>query len=266
MMHLYGAIGITRQGFHKRLDRHLRFMDEAQQVRRLIGQIRLDHPELGARQLYFMIKPGFMGRDKFEAFCFENGFRVVRKRSFTRTTNSLGVTRFENLLAGRELTGVNQVWVSDITYYQIEERYYYLTFIMDLYSRYIVGYSASENLLTENTTIPALRMALGRRKVEPGLILHSDGGGQYYCKEFRELTTHHQIRNSMGKTAYENPNAERVNGTIKNSYLRHYYPQNFRELKNELARAVRNYNKRPHQSLNRISPKQFDKQYTRASS
>src|SRR5690606_1758486 len=132
--------------------------------------------------------------------------------------------------------------------------------------RYIVGYSASENLLTENTTIPALRMALGRRKVEPGLILHSDGGGQYYCKEVRELTTHHQIRNSMGKTAYENPNAERVNGTIKNSYLRHYYPQNFRELKNELARAVRNYNKRPHQSLNRISPKQFDKQYTRASS
>lgn len=266
MNQLYRVVETTKQAFHKRLDRHMHFMDEAQQLRKLIGEIRGDHPELGARQLYFMIEPGCMGRDKFEAFCFENGFRVVRKRSFTRTTNSLGVTRFKNLLTGRELTGVNQVWVSDITYYQIEERYYYLTFIMDLYSRYIMGYSASENLLTENTTIPALRMAVGWRKIRPGLILHSDGGGQYYCKEFRELTAHHQIRNSMGKTVYENPNAERVNGTIKNSYLRHYYPQNFRELKNELARAVRNYNKRPHQSLNRISPKHFDKQYTGAPS
>jgi hypothetical protein len=61
MMHLYGAIGITRQGFHKRLDRHLRFMDEAQQVRRLIGQIRLDHPELGARTALFHDKTWIHG-------------------------------------------------------------------------------------------------------------------------------------------------------------------------------------------------------------
>src|SRR5690606_23161903 len=113
---------------------------------------------------------------------------------------------------------------------------------------------------------PGPENGVGSAKSRAGLILHSDGGGQYYCKEVRELTTHHQIRNSMGKTAYENPDAERVTGTIKNSYLRHYYPQNFRELKNELARAVRNYNKSPHQALDRISPKQFEKQYTRASS
>lgn len=262
MNHLYRAIGITKQGFHKRLNRYLHFMDEAQQLRQLIGEIRQEHPELGARQLYFMIKPEWMGRDKFEAFCFEHGFRVVRKRSFRRTTNSLGVTRFENLLADKELTGVNQVWVSDITYYEIEGQFYYLTFIMDLYSRYIVGYSVSENLLTESTTIPALRMGLSRRKIEPGLILHSDGGGQYYSKEFRELTTHYRMRNSMGKAAYENPNAERINGTIKNSYLSHYHPGSFQELENQVARAVRNYNVRPHLSLNRISPQEFEQNHT----
>ncbi len=258
MNQLYRVIGKTKQGFHKQLNRHFHFMDEAQQLLHLIGQIRQEHPELGARQLYCMINPESMGRDKFEAFCFENGFRVVRKRSSRRTTNSLGVTRFENLLIGRELTGVNRVWVSDITYYEMEGQFYYLTFVMDLYSRYIVGYSVSRNLLTEDTTIPALKMALARRRIEPGLILHSDGGGQYYSKEFKELTAHYRIRNSMGKVAYDNPNAERINGTIKNSYLRHYDPRDFQGLKKQVARAVRNYNARPHLSLRRISPREFE--------
>jgi transposase InsO family protein len=232
-------------------------MDESQQVLKVIQDIRTEHPEMGARELYFVIKPKCMGRDKFEKFCFENGLRVARKRSFTRTTNSLGVTRFENLLIGIELTTVNQVWVSDITYYEIQGEFYYLTFIMDSYSRYIVGYSVSRNLRTENTTLPALRMALRTRKIKPGLIFHSDGGGQYYCKEFTELTRRYHIRNSMGKTAYENPNAERINGTIKNSYLRHFHPQSYSDLEKQLARAVRNYNVRPHASLKRARPKEL---------
>lgn len=256
---VYRAIGITKQAFHKRLNHYLHFMDESQQLVKVIQDIRSEHPEMGARELYFMIKPKCMGRDKFEVFCFENGFRVARKRSFTRTTNSLGVTRFENLLVGIELTSVNQVWVSDITYYEIQGQFYYLTFIMDSYSRYIVGYSASRNLITENTTLPALRMALRSRKVKPGLIFHSDGGGQYYCKEFTELTRQYDIRNSMGKTAYENPSAERINGTIKNSYLRHFHPQSYSDLVKQLARSVRNYNVRPHASLKRACPKEFDK-------
>lgn len=255
---VYRAIGISKQAFHKRLDRYLHLMDERQQLVKVIQDIRNEHPEMGARELYFMIRPAFMGRDKFEAFCFENGFRVARKRSFTRTTNSLGVTRFENLLLGIELTTVNQVWVSDITYYEIEGKFYYLTFIMDLYSRYIVGYSVSQNLSTQNTTLPALRMALRSRNIQPGLIFHSDGGGQYYCKEFKELTAFHHIRNSMGKTAYENPNAERINGTIKNSYLRYFHPQNYADLQRQVARAIRNYNRRPHASLKRVSPDQFE--------
>lgn len=262
MNEVYRAIGVSKQGFHKRLNRYLHQMDERQQLLKIIQEFREEHPEMGARELYFKIRPPSMGRDKFEQFCFENGFRIVRKRSFIRTTNSLGVTRFDNLLIGIELTDVNQVWVSDITYYQIGAQCYYLTFIMDLHSRYIVGYSASKNLCTQNTTLPALQKALRGRQIKPGMIFHSDGGGQYYCREFKDLTARSGIRNSMGKTVYENPNAERVNGTIKNSYLQYFDPVNYLDLQKQLARAVRNYNVRPHASLGRVSPKEFEETIT----
>ena len=153
-----------------------------------------------------------MGRDRFEAFCFENGFKVSMKPAYHRTTNSYGVRRFDNLLESIELTSVNQVWVSDITYYRIGEKFYYLTFILDLYSRVIVGYSASENLDTLSTTIPALKMAARTRNIPKGLIIHSDGGGQYYCKEWLKLTSSHKMRNSMCESVYENAHAERING------------------------------------------------------
>lgn len=110
-------------------------------------------------------------------------------------------------------------------YYEMGGQFYYLTFIMDLFSRRIVGFAVSDNLRTESTTLVALEVALaGRETLSPGLIFHSDGGGQYYCKEFLKLTRLHDIRNSMCESVYENPNAERVNGTIKNSYLKHYGP------------------------------------------
>ena len=107
-----------------------------------------------------MISPNSMGRDKFEQFCYLYGYKLSVKRNYHWTTNSLEITRFENLIKGMELTGINQVWVSEITYYRIGEGFYYLTFILDLYSRYIVGHAVSESLFTEQTTIPAPNMAL----------------------------------------------------------------------------------------------------------
>jgi len=255
---VYRAIGITKQAFHKRLNRYLHTMDEEQQLLKVVQDIRNEHPGMGARELYFIIQPSWMGRDRFEAFCFKNGLKIAKKRSFIRTTNSLGVTRFDNLVMGIELTRVNQVWVSDITYYQIGDRFYYLTFVMDLYSRYIVGYSVADNLCTEHTTLPSLKMALRGRQLKPGLIFHSDGGGQYYSKEFRRLTARYKILNSMGKTPFENPNAERINGIIKNYYLSHFLPHTYAELVKQTARAVRNYNRRPHGSLGRVSPEKFE--------
>ena len=134
-----------------------------------------------------------------------------------------------------------------------------------MYSRVIVGYSISRDLLTTSTTIPALQMALEKRDAPKGLIIHSDGGGQYYCKEWLQLTTKYQIRNSMCESVYENPHAERINGIIKNDYLVCYGPQNYIEFIHMTTKAVMKYNsEKPHQSIGNISPYQFEKLLTAA--
>lgn len=257
---LYRALKISKQSFHQKLDRELRLLQERENVLVLVRKIREDHPRMSSRQMYRLIRPRHFGRDRFESLCFENGFKVSVKRSFHRTTNSLGVTRFYNLLEGRELTGVNQVWVSDITYYRIGETFSYLTFVLDQYSRRIVGFSVSKDLSTQSTTIPALKMAQLHRRIPPGLIFHSDGGGQYYCKEWLALTKRLQIRNSMCDTPYENPHAERINGIIKNDYLSGYGPASFADLEKMTAKAVSKYNEeKPHGSLGQLAPNAFEK-------
>jgi putative transposase len=235
-----------------------------QQLLPVIRQIREDHPRMSSRQMYRLIGPRTIGRDRFELFCFENGFKVRIERSPHRTTNSLGVTRFPNLVDGIELHSINQVWVSDITYYAIGEKFHYLTFIMDLYSRFIVGYAVSSDLRTTSTTIPALKMALTSRQIGKGLIIHSDGGGQYYCKEWLDLTNPHHILSSMCDSPYENPNAERINGIIKNDYLIFYAPSNGTHLITMTKRAVGKYNiEKPHGSLKNLSPFQFEQKLKR---
>ena len=256
---LYRVTGTSKQAFHQYLDKQMLVLEEQQQLLPVISQIRADHPRLSVRQMYGMIMPQSMGRDKFEQFCYQYGFKLDVKRAFHKTTNSLGVTRFENLIAGRELTGVNQVWASDITFYRIGERFYYITFILDLYSRFIVGYAVSTGMFTDQTTIPALNMALKAREAGQGLIFHSDGGGQYYCKAFLAITKVNQIKNSMCESVYENAHAERINGTIKNDYLIYYGPQDYMELVKLTDKAVKMYNfSRPHSSLGNKSPAAYE--------
>lgn len=238
----------------------MHLLEELEQLAVLVGQVRSDHPRMSSRQMYRLIKPRFIGRDRFELFCFENGFKVLVKRAYHRTTNSLGVTRFENRLVDFELTGINQVWVSDITYYQIGTRFYYITFILDQHSRFIVGHSVSSDLSTNSTTIPSLKQALKTRCVQAGLIFHSDGGGQYYCKEWLKITKRHHMLNSMCKSPYENPHAERINGIIKNDYLAGYGPATYEQLIIMTAKAVRKYNfEKPHGSLRNVSPSYFER-------
>jgi hypothetical protein len=257
---IYDSLETTKQNFHQQLDRWLEAKEEQSALIPLMHEIRKDHPKMSSREMYKKLKPETMGRDKFEAFCFSLGFKVTHPKNFRRTTDSSGVERFPNLIEGRELTGVYQVLVSDITYYEMNGRFYYLTLIMDLYSREIVGFSVSKSLKTKDTTIPALRMAIRKIGIEnfEGIIFHSDGGGQYYAKIFTELTSKLKIRNSMAKEVYDNSHSERINGTIKNYYLIPYNPQNEVALKHELARAVMNYNTgRPHSSLQGKTPAEY---------
>ena len=252
---------MSKQNFHQRLDKQMIKEDEKHQILKVVREIRKDHPSMSARYMYRMIQPQYIGRDKFERLCYDNGFRVQIPKNYKRTTDSRGVTRFDNLVSTYELTGVNQVLVSDITYYEMRGKFYYLTFIMDLYSRKIKGYSASESLHTINTTIPALKMAIeniGTSNTK-GIIMHSDGGGQYYCKQFRSIINDAKMISSMGETVYENAHAERLNGIIKNSYLKYYQPFDYKGLTIQLTRAVNNYNQtKPHSALNGCSPDYFE--------
>ena len=260
MNQIFRYLGYSKQAFHQKMDRKLQVEEQKTLLLPIIQELREEHPGVAARELYNILRPECMGRDRFEAFCYEQGLKLERKRNFIRTTDSSGVVRFPNLVIGRELTHANQVWVSDITYYQMVNSVYYLTFIMDLYSRVIVGYNVSARLKTEQTTLPALRQALKARKPAPGLIFHSDGGGQYYSKEFLDLTRKWNIANSMCDIVFENPHAERINGTIKNQYIKGYNPQCYRTLIKATDRAVHNYNGvRPHKSLGRKTPLQFEK-------
>jgi putative transposase len=259
MNELYRVTGTSKQAFHQYMDKQMLILEEQQQLLPIIIQIRADHPRLSARQMYVMIQPQSMGRDRFEQFCYLYGFKLAIKRAYHKTTNSLGVTRFENLIISKELTGINQVWASDITHYRIGERFYYITFILDLYSRFIVGHAVSPGMFTEQTTIPALNMALKQRQPVQGLIFHSDGGGQYYCKKFLAITKSNRIKNSMCESVYENAHAERINGTIKNDYLVYYAPQDYTQLITLTDKAVQMYNFcRPHSSIGKSSPAAYE--------
>jgi len=236
-------------------------VEEQEQLIPLINEIRRDHPRMSARDIYLKLHPSCMGRDQFERFCMDSGYRIKKLKNFRVTTNSLGVTRFPNMIKDIEVTHVNQVFVSDITYYDIGSDTHYLTFIMDLYNREIIGYAESDNLRTENTTIPALYRAIkerGKTNIK-GAIMHSDGGGQYYCNEFKALTKDLGMINSMTEEkVYENSHAERLNGIIKNNYLYPYGPTNITSLKKLLDKAVLMYNTgKPHKALGKLTPKEF---------
>ena len=263
MKDLFSAYGMSKQNFYQRLARLDHRLEEEEQLFHLVHKVRKDHPRMSARTMYRLIQPQTIGRDKFERLCLENGFRVKKQKNFRVTTNSNGVVRFPNLIKDIEVTAVNQVFVSDITYYEMNGRFSYLTFIMDLYNREIVGSSESDNLRTENTTIPAIRQLIrirGSQNLE-GAIFHSDGGGQYYCKEFIEITKKLKISNSMTQEkVFENSHSERLNGIIKNDYIYPYGPDDRPALKKDLKKAVWMYNnEKPHSSLNDLTPVQYRK-------
>lgn len=266
MNQLYKVVGISKQAFHQKMDRLQIVLSEQKQLLILIHQIREDHPTMGVRDMYYKLKPESMGRDAFECFCKSEYLMSKRTKNWHRTTDSTGVVRFDNQLVNLTITRINQVWQSDITYFELNGRFYYITFIMDAYSRRILGYKLSKKLTTEHTTLPALEMAINQRKKKSdnlnNLIFHSDGGGQYYDKEFLRLTSKNNFINSMCEYAWENGKAERLNGIIKNNYLKHREIYSFEDLQKEVDRSVLLYNNdKPHIELHRKSPIEFENDY-----
>jgi putative transposase len=258
---LYRNLQLSKQAVHQLLDRRMRQGEQRGYLVPLIAQIRADHPTLSCRAMYAKLQPQGIGRDRFEELCRSNGFSIATKTNPFRTTDSSGVTRFDNLLENLLLSRINEAWSSDITYYEVGECFYYLTFVMDCFSRRILGYAVSSRLTTEQTTLPALKGAVKARggTVPPQLIFHSDGGGQYYDQAFLSYTRHHQMRNSMCELAYQNGKAERLNGIIKNNYLKFYETSTLEQLQKNVDRAVALYNtERPHQALHYQTPLDYE--------
>lgn len=249
MKDVYAIAEISAQAHQQEQKRELIRSKEVDELVEQVDLIREDHPGCGLEKLYRTLQPTCMGRDKFIQVLMSLGYRVRKIKNYRRTTIS-GTVYYPNLIEGMLITAKNQVWETDITYLEHGNRFYYLTMIIDVFSRVIVGYEVADHLRAE-ANLNALNMAV---KANPnnlkGLIHHSDRGSQYTSSAYLAVLDKMGIVPSMGSIAIENAYAERVNGTIKNEYLKHWKSDTFNELKRNVKRAINHYNrKRLHNSL-----------------
>ena len=216
------------------------------------------------RTIYSMLQPDWIGSNRFEKLLIKNGYRLKRRISFCKTTRRGGRWReFSNLVNGLLINNINQVWVTDITYFLVNGKFCYIFLLMDVYSRRILGHKASLNMYSV-TAFETLKMALKNRKIQKyngSLIHHSDRGSQYMSDVYIKLVQSKEILISICHNVYENAHMERVNGIIKNHYLIFRTINNLEDLKIELDRAVIAYNvNKPHDSLlKKMSPYHFEK-------
>jgi putative transposase len=227
----------------------------------MIVQTRQLHPGMGLRQIWEVTRPP-IGRDAFIELGMYAGLGQRTTQKPIRTTFSVKSNRYKNLLVGQQFTSVNQLWVCDITYFQDPCGHtYYLFFLMDAYSRKILGYCAADNLRAINA-INVLKMAIKSRGIDDythQLIHHSDRGSQYIANEYTQILDDANIKISMCLSALENAYIERVHGTIKNQYLNFRPIESLKSLQKWLAKDVYAYNYlRPHTSLKGMTPVDFE--------
>lgn len=266
MKEIYHMLEVTRQNVSQCLRRAEVKAQAAEMVVNLAKGIRKEHGRMGCRKMYWKAFMDFpLGRDQCEEILLSKGFRLEYPRNYRRTTYSIGKLYYPNRIEGLAVEGINQVWQTDITYFEVGDRFYYLVFIVDVYSRRIVGWSVDHSLWAQ-ANIRALGKAIRLRGDGnlKGLIHHSDRGGQYIDREYISRLEQQQIQPSMCQFAWQNAYCERVNGIIKNEYLRCYKISNMVELQKMVGRAVYLYNfERPHWKLpNKLAPVEFERQLT----
>lgn len=263
MKDLYELCGISKQGLHQHLSRQSYLDLLAQSAVRKAAQIRETHPRIGCRSMHRLMPDLDLGRDKCEQLLLDHGFRVRRVHSYVKTTVSQKHLKFPNLIEGLEIQRINQVWQSDLTYFIIPgHRVFYLVFIIDVYSRRILGFTANDHMRAK-ANVACLLMAkkarVGTQVI--GVIHHSDKGSQYGSDDYLDALSDIEAKVSMSKYAWQNAYAERINGTLKNDYLSHRSITSLASLRHHLRRDVTAYNEeRPHKALpKQMSPIQFEK-------
>lgn len=259
---LYRVAGISKQAVWEHFQREHEALAMIRRVMVLVDERRAEHPGAGLEKLYWQIRPDGMGRDKFCHIFGTLGYGVQRPTTRMRTTIPAH-TVFENLIEGRLVNGPCQVWQSDITYFTVGELFYYLTFLLDVYTRRIVGYAVSKSLRAE-ANLQALTMALGQYSTKElnGCVHHSDRGSQYTDGRYLQQLRAAGMPISMGGRATENAFVERIHGVIKHEYLLPWAPDSYQALVRQTARAVADYNtKRHHGALGRRCPHQYEQDY-----
>lgn len=193
----------------------------------------------------------------------QDNLLCLRRRAFVRTTNSdHKLPIYPNLARGIKPSGLNQLWAADITYIRLQHEFVYLAVILDVFSRRVIGWALGRTL-EASLAVEALRMAIRRGRVEPGLVHHSDRGIQYASFAYTELLTEHGIRISMSRKGnpYDNAKAESFMKTLKSEEV---YRSEYRDLE-DARRQIRRFiegvynRKRLHSALGYRSPAEFEK-------
>lgn len=240
--------------------------DEAS-VLQAIEEIARQFPTYGSRRIAAMLRRSpyclTVNRKRVQRIMREHGLLCLRKRAGKRTTNSRHeFARFENLVRGLKIERPNQVWVCDITYVRLgHEEFVYLAIVMDVFTRFIRGWSLSRGLGVE-LSVAALQQALLKGAPE---IHHSDQGVQYACPGYVEELQLRGVRISMAEVGHaeQNGSAERVIRTIKEEevYLNEY--RDYEDPMKRIGDFIEDvYNrKRIHSSLGYLTPSEFETQW-----
>ena len=255
----------TSTYYHKpRISRSQRDFNDAQ-LRDAIEVIQKDFPCAGYRsvQRYLFRRNGsWHNSKKIRRVMVKFSLSAHIRRKFITTTDSKhGLPVFPNLIRGKVITGINQLWVSDITYIRIATGFVYLAVILDVFSRRIIGWAISKTL-DHRMTLDALRIAIENRHPFFGLIHHSDKGVQYACKEYVELLKNNNIQISMSRSGnpYDNAFAESFMKTIKKEEVYLWEYNNFIDVAERIPYFIEQvYNrKRVHSGIHYLPPVEFE--------
>ncbi len=254
---------VSLAGFYRRYAEHEpRQADVA--VRDLIHRIALENRFYGYRRVTAELarRGVVVNHKRVSRLMRADNLLAVRRRRFVLTTDSQhDYAVYTNLAARLNLTGRNQLWVADITYVRLRETFLYLAIVMDAFSRRIVGWELGETLCAD-LALAALGRALADRRIEPGIVHHSDRGVQYCCRAYVDRLQAHGFAISMSRAGnpYDNAKAESFMKTLKAEevYVRQYRDQQDARASIQLFIEEVYNRKRLHSSLGYQPPTSFE--------
>ena len=192
----------------------------------------------------------------------DDNLLAVRKRKFVRTTDSdPSFLAYPNLAQKMKLTGLNQLWVADLTYLRLSGEFVFLAVVLDAFSRRVIGWALGRTL---ETVLPlaALDRALAARQPEPGLVHHSDRGTQYASNDYVGRLEARGIVMSMSRPAspWENARCERFIRTLKQEEIQVREYRTLEQLEANIDDFIENYynRQRLHAALNYLTPVEFE--------